>query len=111
MPRDKDLTLAQAQDLARYYLGDEWVCSYGGSDDNKCIVAYTVSYSRIDYADRNWRAAFRAAGVDLPVRSRFTAHGRSVMRDASPVATAVTPTTAARIANALNAYIPSRRGT
>ena len=107
MPRDNDLTLAQAQDLARYYLDEGHVCSYGGSDDNERVIMAGWD----EWTGKSWRAAFRAAGVELPVRSRFTAHGRSVMHDANPVATAVTPTTAQRIANALNSYIPNRRGT
>jgi hypothetical protein len=58
----------------------------------------------------SWRAVFRAAGVQLPLRPQYVAQGARVMMGAKAICTAVSNTLAKRIAAALNNHTPDRRG-
>lgn len=105
---DDSLTVSQATDLARYFLGPKWFamrCSYG---PNTCAL---MNAGPDTYFGRTWREAFFAAGVRLPSRRHFASVGRGVMDGDKCVATACSNTYAVRIANALNSYNPSTRGT
>lgn len=104
----RELTLAQAQDLARYFLGPEWRVRLTDS----LYKPYSLSNGQhMVYAAPGWRSLFRLAGVKLPLRPQFTAQGARVMMTGDrAVATAVSNTMAKRIAAALNEHEPDRRG-
>lgn len=103
-PRSPDFTVEQATDLARYFLSPGWkaVITPGGS--------YKLQYVAISFSGSTWRAAFRAAGVDLPYRPRFSSVERKVVRGDDVVAVCQSNSFAERMANALNAYEPDSRG-
>lgn len=105
---DNELTTAQATDLARYFLGPDWRAGWDGtpSDPEPCFLTNRAQ----TFVGSSWRDVFRAAGVKLPSRSRFTAHGTSVMHEEETVATARSSNFAQRIAAALNNHRPNRRG-
>lgn len=107
MAPDTEITTAQANDLARYFLGPKW---WAINDRQGIVCLGDGPRSSPRFMGSGWRDVFRAAGVKLPSRSRFTAQGTSVMQDAEPVATARSATYAKRIANALNKHTPDRRG-
>lgn len=102
-PLEPDFTADQATDLARYFLGRRWFASPIGDQ-------MTLSDGEDLFVGATWREVFRAAGVHLPARSRYTAHGTSVMMEDRPICTAVSNTLAKRIAAALNNHTPDRRG-
>lgn len=102
-----DFTLEQANDLARYFLGPDWKAEYTGAIKGD---KYSLEGPHALIDGRSWREVFRAAGVQLPMRSRYTAHGTSVMMEDRPICTAVSNTLAKRIAAALNNHTPDRRG-
>jgi hypothetical protein len=102
-----DLTEAQASDLARYFLGRGWIAS---TDGTLYWVVRNTGLVRSIHSAPSWREAFRNAGVKLPTRPRYTAHGPRVMLEDCAICTAVTNTMAKRIAGALNEYVPDRRG-
>ena len=96
---------AQATDLAKHFLGPEWIAfEFLGAHVLQNLK--TANYFR----GTSWRDAFRAAGVKLPFRPRFTAHSLRVMLEDKAVCTAVSVTMAKRISNALNSYQPGPRG-
>lgn len=101
------LTLSQAQDLARYYLGPEFTADEWG---NACCVL-RASDRHILGSGSGWREAFRNAGVKLPARPQFVAEGNVIMLGGRQIAiTPLSNTWARRIARALNNHIPDRRG-
>jgi len=111
MAARKELTARQATDLARYFLGPNWIASYGYRfflerreymDNPGSVVEH--------YAGDGWRDVFRQAGVNLPLRSHYIARGLHVMRDGKAACTAISSTFAKRIAAALNEHEPDRRG-
>jgi hypothetical protein len=110
LPKD-DFTLAQANDLARYFLGPNWkaIDLRGGTHP------YLLEKSPADpvgwsVQGESWREAFRAAGVQLPLRPQYVAQGVRVMLADRAICTAVSNTMAKRVAAALNDHIPDRRG-
>lgn len=105
---DQSLTLDQATDLARHFLGPSW---YAWSVGGACLLGRGPGYIVEALSEKSWREAFRALRIKLPVRRHFSNHGPRVMRDDEAVATAVSNSTAELIANALNSYTPGRRGT
>lgn len=111
-PLQPDLTDDQATDLARYFLGPGWKAFrlQGGIRPYWLQSPIDSLDSVYSYQDTSWRDVFRTAGVQLPARSRYTAHGTSVMMEDRPICTAVSNTLAKRIAAALNEHTPDRRG-
>jgi hypothetical protein len=99
-----DFTLAQANDLAKYFLGKDW---FGVQLSGQVIL---TNKTGAVYVGRSWREVFRAAGVQLPLRSQYVAQGVRVMMADRAICTAVSNTLAKRIAAALNNHIPDRRG-
>lgn len=66
------------------------------------------SGTTIDAAMDAWRESLpKGHAPPLPM---YFADGQAVMRKEGLVATAISKTVATRIANALNAYMPNRRG-
>lgn len=104
--RDLDFTEAQAEDLARYFLGRS---SSACIREDKCILIYMKTLVHTA-SGATWREAFRAAGVKLPYRLKFSNVGRRVVRGADQVAICNSNSFAERTANALNAYQPDARG-
>lgn len=104
MRQPDDFTVAQADDLAKYFLDKDW---YGVELVHQVIL--TNKWGAI-YVGRSWREAFRAIGVHLPLRPQFVAQGLRVMMGDRAVCTAASNTLAKRIAAALNDYIPNRKG-
>lgn len=100
-----DLTVNQATDLAKHFLGSEW----------RALNPYPSAYSLyVPASDRiwvntSWRDVFRAAGVKLPSRPRFADHGHQVVMGDEWIATTRSSTMAKRITNALNQYEPNSR--
>jgi hypothetical protein len=107
MTRKSDLTLAQAQDLARHFLGREWRVAETVGDAPR---EFALHRPGCGYVARTWRAVFRLAGVKLPVRPQFVAVKDRIMRYTHCVGVMASPTFAARTANALNEYEPDRHG-
>jgi hypothetical protein len=106
---DQSLTLDQATDLARHFLGGpSW---YAWSVNGACLLGRGPGYIVEAISETSWREAFRKLGVKLPVRRHYAHVGPRVMREGEAVATAVSNSMAERIANALNSYTPDRRGT
>lgn len=104
MPR-ADFTLAQAGDLARHFLGKDWlVMELVGSGQ------VLLSLGAAIHVGTSWREAFRFAGVQLPLRPQYTAQGLRVMMADKAVCTATSNTMAKRISAALNEHITDRRG-
>lgn len=103
-----DFTAAQAQDLARHFLGGiEWI-AYIDDMGVPCIIQSVNSGQY--YGALSWRAAFRAAGVKLPYRPRFASIGPRVLLGADQVAVCKSANFAVRTAAALNAYEPDAKG-
>lgn len=103
-----DFTDEQALQLAEHYLGKSWTAYTIGSGQ-KSIRDSRRALTTVCYG-KTWREAFRAAGVQLPLRPQYTAQGLRVMMADKAVCTATTNTMAKRIAAALNEHIPDRRG-
>lgn len=105
-----DFTLAQADDLAKHFLGEGWFAV-----ELRGQVMLSTSKSPFHLGARlgigtSWREAFRNVGVHLPLRPQHVAKGTSVMMGDKPICTAVSNTLAKRIAAALDEHIPDRRG-
>ena len=103
---DLDFTVEQASDLARHFLGPSWyarlLCGYApllGSAEAGMVHTGT-----------SWRSVFRAAGVKLPYRPKFSSVGKRVVKGDDTVALCSSNSFAERTANALNAYEPDPRG-
>jgi hypothetical protein len=105
-----DFTLAQANDLARYFLGPDWEAVFLALGFAPCMLRKNTKPLGVSLQGPNWRSVFRMAGVNLPLRSQHVAQGTSVMFREKAVCTAVSGTMAKRIAAALNNHIPDRRG-
>jgi hypothetical protein len=108
-----DLTVDQANDLARYFLGLRWRADLVkvASGTVPVLMDFTAAGSApVVLRGTSWREVFRSAGVKLPARSQYTAQGTSVMLDARAICTAVSNTMAKRITAALNVYTPGKRG-
>jgi len=107
-----DFTLAQANDLARYFFGPDWTAILDPSPDGfSCVLNFSPTGNGGNAKrGRSWREVFRAAGVQLPLRPQYVAKGTSVMFGETAICTAVSNTSAKRIAAALNNHIPDRRG-
>jgi hypothetical protein len=103
----EDFTLAQANDLARYFLGPQWRAELTGAI-KRDRLSLEGPHTLIE-AD-SWQDLFRAAGVPLPIRPQYIAAGLRVMLVDRAICTAVSNTLAKRIAAALNAHTPDRRG-
>jgi hypothetical protein len=107
-----DFTVAQANDLAHYFLGPDWCAArLDGVLLPYSLKAYTLlgGVRQIIEGD-SWREVFRAAGVQLPLRPQYVAQGARVMMGDRAICTAVSNTLAKRIAAALNNHTPDRRG-
>jgi hypothetical protein len=112
MAERKEFTVAQATDLARYFLGSNWIAHKGVAcfylehredmDNPGSIIG--------SYVGAGWREVFRKAGIALPLRPRYIALGVHVMRESKAVCTAISGTAAKQIAAALNEHEPDRRG-
>jgi hypothetical protein len=100
-----ELTDSQATDLARHFLGPRWTACKG-FQGAYCLM----DGKQLTHVNSNWRDVFRMAGVALPSYPRFISTGLRVMHGSKAVCTAVSNTTAKRIANALNKHDPDRRG-
>lgn len=105
-----DFSPDQATDLARYFLGVGWVAFRLKGGIRPYLLQSPLNPIGVSFQADSWREVFRAAGVHLPVRSSYTAHGTSVMMNDRPICTAVSNTLAKRIAAALNNHTPDRRG-
>ena len=99
-----DFTLAQADDLAKYFLGKRWFALQLHGQVMLSSHGLGVGLGT------SWREAFRNVGIHLPLRPQFVAKGCSVMMGEKAACTAVSNTMAKRIAAALNEHIPDRRG-
>lgn len=106
MSRNDDFSTEQAGDLAKHFLGPLWVACR--RNDGCCLLSGPGSGQL--YVGLNWRSVFRAAGAKLPVRLQFVATGLRVVQGARAICTAVSNTTAKRIAAALNEHETDRRG-
>jgi hypothetical protein len=104
---DNTYTVAQADDLARYFLGPTWRALHAGYAGYE-LYEWTAN---VRHFAPTWREVFRKAGVKLPVRRHFAHVGRRVMHGGEAVASCVSNSMAERIANALNRYTPGSRGT
>lgn len=102
-----DFTEAQANDLARYFLGPDWKAELTGAIKNNW---YSLEGPHQLIEGDSWREVFRGAGVQLPFRPQFVAQGVRVMMADRAVCTAASNTMAKRICAALNEHIPDRRG-
>lgn len=106
-----DFTVAQANDLVRYFLGPQWRAELTGAIKHDRL-SLEGPHTLIE--GDSWRVLFEAAGVLLPFRPPFrlqySANGVRVMLADRAVCTAVSNTMAKRIAAALNEHIPDRRG-
>jgi hypothetical protein len=102
-----DFTLAQANDLARHFLGPDWKAEYTGAIKGD---RYSLEGPHTLIDGDSWRAVFRAAGVQLPLRPQYVAQGVRVMLADRAICSAVSNTLAKRIAAALNNHTPDRRG-
>lgn len=104
-----DLTVLQATELAKYFIGPEWfalaVSTRGGR-----VKRMLTSDGKGSFVADNWREVFRAAGVTLPVRSEYVAINFAVMKGDQAICEAKSNTMAKRIAAALNKHSPDRRG-
>lgn len=119
MPPD-DFTVAQATDLARYFLGPDWVAVFLSFGTRPYMLRletkyqFGVSYQGdqfgVSYQGESWREVFRAATVHLPMRPQYVAKGLRVAMADRAICTAASNTMAKRIAAALNDHIPDRRG-
>lgn len=107
MPKD-DFTLAQANDLARYFLGPDWKAGYFAPDRRGDMLYLEGPHTLVEGG--SWRDLFRAVGVQLPFRPQYVAQGLRVMMADRAVCTAASNTMAKRICAALNEHIPDRRG-
>lgn len=104
-----DFTVAQANDLARYFLGPDWRAEHR-IGVGRTHLGYTLTSPRQIIDADSWREVFRAAGVQLPLRPQYVAQGARVMMGDRAICTAVSNTLAKRIAAALNNHTPDRRG-
>lgn len=102
-----DFTEAQANDLARYFLGPGWRAELTGAIKGNW---YSLEGPHQLIEGDSWREVFRAAGVKLPLRPQYVAKGTSVMFGATAICTTPSNTLAKRIAAALNNHTPDRRG-
>lgn len=102
---DRSLTVDQATDLAKYFLGPTW---FAWTANAACIVMQSNGPGH--YANTSWREVFRAAGVKLPLRAKFIRSGQVVMNGDELICTACSGNYAQRIANALNAYTAGPKG-
>jgi hypothetical protein len=109
-----DFTVAEATDLARYFLGPDWFALRFGTDRSPGRRIHASHMLTSDghgsHGGMSWREVFRAAGVQLPLRPQYVAQGVRVMLADRAICTAVSNTLAKRIAAALNNHIPDRRG-
>lgn len=99
----KDFTLSQAQDLARHFLGESYFASVF---EGRKMLTFELG----SFCGPSWRSTFRAAGVKLPFRPKYSSVDHRVVRGDENVAIAMSATFAQRIANALNDYEPDARG-
>ena len=109
MPKQPEYTIDQADDLAKHFLGPEWIAQessqYGKS-------YYSVRLAKHKWAKmpplgesfvgESWREAFRHAGVKLPLRPRYANVGLRVLAGPNEIAVCHTNSPADRIARALN---------
>lgn len=102
-----DFTVAQANDLVRYFLGPQWRAELTGAIKRDRL---SLEGPHTIIEGDSWRTLFRAAGVHLPLRPRYVVKGTSVMMGERAICTAVSGTMAQRITAALNEHIPDRRG-
>jgi hypothetical protein len=63
MPTQNEFTEEQANDLARHFLGSQWVAHRFA--DGRCALA-AIEPDVHYFSGPNWRTAFREAGVKLP---------------------------------------------
>lgn len=101
-----DFSNEQAGDLARHFLGAGWMACLR---NDGCRMLIGPGFGDM-CVGLTWRAVFRAAGVKLPMRAQFVAQGLRVAHGARAICTAVSNTTAKRIAAALNEHETDRRG-
>lgn len=101
-----EITTPQAQDLARHFLGSNWDA---WTRDDEFFLSHIGGPGY--FVANSWRKVFRLAGVPLPARRHFAHVGRTVKNGRESVAECYSNSMAERIANALNAYTPDRRGT
>lgn len=105
-----EYTLAQAEDLAKHFLGAGW---FAMQLRDQCVLSTNsrgAGLGAIVGIGDSWREAFRNVGVKLPLRPQFVAKATTVMMAADAICTARSASMAKRIAAALNDYIPDRRG-
>jgi len=62
---EPDITLEQANDLARYFLGPDWKAEYTGAIKGP---RYSLEGPHELIDGDSWRDVFRGAGVQLPAR-------------------------------------------
>lgn len=105
-----DFTLAQANDLARYFLGPDWSAHFLPLSPMPYMLRKETKPLGVVCQGVSWREVFRFAHIRLPLRPQHVAKGTSVMMGDKAVCTTVSGTMAKRIAAALNEHIPDRRG-
>jgi hypothetical protein len=106
MPTQNEFTEEQANDLARHFLGSQWVAHRFA--DGRCALA-AIEPDVHYFSGPNWRTAFREAGVKLPFRKLYVNVGPRVLLEDEQVAVCKSNTFAQRTAAALNAYQPDPR--
>lgn len=122
-PREAFLTLAQAEDVLRYFGPDNKRLHFfhGGArtsvhlfDGTQTIVAWGTDSAAAGascYEDCLQRAGFWPDRFHVPPPVRFASVGATVMYGTAAVCTARSNSMAKRIAAALNWYQPGKRGT
>lgn len=110
--KETPLTLPQADDCARYFLGPTWSAgAVPGAGIHACFLINKSPHVRHVLAP-TWEDALRIAGVELFAVQLFVQAGKTVRRKHTNevIAHAISKTMAQRIANALNSYSPGARG-
>lgn len=106
MAKHEELTVSQATDLARFHLGPQARAVLVGMGTYRIIApAPQGAVFGSVFDGGNWREAFRAAGIKLPSRSRYTQQGKTVMLNGEHVASCVSGSKASLICKALNEYL------
>lgn len=103
-----DLTVQQATDVAKHFLGPEyiaWVTPLCSDDPH----TYFIGNRRTNATGfgNSWRECFRNCGIFIPGRPRFADVGHTVMLAGDTVATCRSNSMAKLITKALNQYKPT----
>lgn len=110
---DNDLTVEQATDIAKHFLGPEyiaWVVPFGAADPHTFFMGNRRTNAT--GFGSSWRECFRSCGIFIPRRPRYADVGTQILLGPEWIATAKSNSMAKRIAKALNhtPHSPPDRG-